>query len=171
MTAWVVEDGSQVTGSNTYVSTADAIAYALARGTVIASGDIDVYMTSAMDYLNTSKWKGYKTTPTTQSLDWPREYVYLDEQDDDSLVADDSIPIQLINGECEAILQIARGYEINGTITKADQVVTEKFAVFEKTYRQNANEAPILKQLNAWLAPLLAGDPTGMRFYVARSYG
>jgi hypothetical protein len=76
MTTLTVEDGSIVSGANTYVSLADVIAYALDRGVDLEDVDEDVVtamIIKAMDYLSlySSRWQGSRVGDT-QVLDWPR---------------------------------------------------------------------------------------------------
>lgn len=169
---WIVEDGSVVTGANTYTSDTDAIAYALARGVVIDLGDIDVLMQKAMDYLESRVYIGQQasivtyTYPTTQPLQWPRDYAYID----GLLIGDDHIPTPLIKAESELIMALNASYDPLATITKNNQVKEESFAVFKKVYMDSAIDQPILQKVNAWLSPLLlSGD--GYHFTVDRSYG
>ena len=69
----VIENGTGVAGANSFVTAAEIIAYALARGVVIAPGPaVDVLAIKAMDYIAIQCFKGERAY-STQSLDFPRK--------------------------------------------------------------------------------------------------
>jgi hypothetical protein len=77
--ALVVEDGTMVTGSESYGTVAEFIAYANKRGyTTVADNDLDVNevaLRKAASYLDghyRMRWKGRKVNPVVQSMEWPR---------------------------------------------------------------------------------------------------
>lgn len=74
--AIVVEDGSVVTGANSYATEAELQAYADARGITVA-GQTDEDLLKAMDYLETQPFIGRKSTQG-QPLQWPRDGVVID---------------------------------------------------------------------------------------------
>ncbi len=167
-----VEDGTIVTDANSYVSVADLITYASARGVTISEAEAPVLITKAMDYIETRLFQGQRTTstdpltwPTSQALSFPRDYVYIE----GALLDDDAIPIQLINAECQLCMDLKSNYDPLGVVTRA--VKEEQFAVFKKVYMDNAGDAPILQKVNAWLDPLLESSGGGHNFRLERSYG
>jgi len=89
--ALVIEDGSGVTGANSYISVTDAKAYAAARGLTIGTVDaaIEILLTKALDYIEAlrDQFQGVKVS-STQALQWPRTGVQVDGYD----VAEDEIP-------------------------------------------------------------------------------
>lgn len=74
--ALIVEDGSIVTGANTYVSEAQFTAWLTERG-IAAPADPAAILLRAMDYLETLPFVGYKRT-REQPLQWPRFGVLID---------------------------------------------------------------------------------------------
>lgn len=73
----VVEDGSGVTGANTYVDRADAIVYAADRGVTLADdATTDAALLNGMAYLNGLKFKGFPVSPF-QTNAFPRDGIYL----------------------------------------------------------------------------------------------
>lgn len=74
--AIVVEDGSIVSGANSYATEAELQAYADARGITVA-GQTDEDLLKAMDYLETQPFIGRKSTQA-QPLQWPRTGVIID---------------------------------------------------------------------------------------------
>lgn len=106
--ALVKEDGSGVSGANTYATAADLTSYAAARGITIPSdtAEKERLLTLAMDAIESleNTFLGARSDPT-QDLSWPR---YDETTDDGSItlsnnqvVEMDSIPKQLITAQCQ----------------------------------------------------------------------
>jgi len=97
----VIEDGSIVTGANSYVDDAEYVAYALARGKTIGSDATarEIELILAMDYIESfrDQFKGVKVQ-FDQPLQWPRSGVYIDGY----IVDFDSIPQELKDAQMEA---------------------------------------------------------------------
>ena len=72
--ALIVEDGTRPTGSNCYISVADADAYHLARGgtawAAATTGVKEAAILEATTWLNGQAWKGRKVASRTMA--WPR---------------------------------------------------------------------------------------------------
>ena len=72
--ALIVEDGTRPTGSNCYISVADADAYHLARGgtawAAANTGAKEAAILEATTWLNGQSWKGRKVASRTMA--WPR---------------------------------------------------------------------------------------------------
>ncbi len=99
--ALIIEDGSIVTGANSYVTIAEIKAYADLRG--IAYPDdaaIEVNAILATDYLQSKCYAGVQVEPNAQPLEFPRDDLYIK----NVLVPNDSIPEQLKNAQIEAAL-------------------------------------------------------------------
>ncbi len=156
--ALTIEDGSGVAGANSYVSLADAIAWASARA-------IDVDMSEglllrAMDYLESlrAEYQGYKTD-STQSLQFPRAGLFLD----GALFASDDIPTELISAQC----QLACDAATMTLLPSGDgrEVQSESYAkgVYSTTDSKGSGGAakPRLRAVEAFLAPLLKTATTG----------
>ena len=78
--ALVIEDGSQVTSADSYVSRADYIAYALTLGTVITDDvTADNQLVKAAEYIgrHEDNLKGERGT-RDQALSFPRSGLYID---------------------------------------------------------------------------------------------
>lgn len=152
--ALVIEDGSQVSGANSYVTVAEARTFATARGVTLSAVDADVEVLAfqAMDYLEAlrSSFKGYKVSDI-QALQWPREDVYIDDYYFDS----DDIPQELKNAQCQLMMDAVdttlQGNSGGRTVTK------EKVDVIEVEYSAMGatTDQPIFSKANAFLAPLL----------------
>lgn len=101
--AIIVEDGTVVTGANSYISEAELTAYATARG-VTLSGDTEQLLIKAMDYIESLDFIGLKYV-ISQPLQWPRWGVVIDgyyEQVED-------IPQLLKDGLAEVAIAIDNG--------------------------------------------------------------
>lgn len=94
----VLEDGTGISGANSYVSVAEAddilsvnsVQYA--TWTALTSTEKDTLLVWASDYLDSHvDWNGYKQVETS-GLRWPRNCVY---DVDGILVADDIVPLRV----------------------------------------------------------------------------
>jgi hypothetical protein len=143
----IVEDGSQVAGANSYISESFLTVYAEDRGiTLTQTASALIYR--SMSYVETRNYKGNKASET-QSLQWPRENVYIDGY----LFPDDQIPIELQNAQAETCLSIDQGNDPAATTDRA--VKREKVDVLEVEYMDNASSKPTYTSINVWLDKLL----------------
>ena len=102
-----VETGAIVTGANSYVSRADAIAYASDRGVALAdSAATDAILIKAASYLESyrSKFKG-ELVSRDQPLAWPRYSAVIE----GFAWGHDEIPRQVINAQLAVLLEINAG--------------------------------------------------------------
>jgi hypothetical protein len=94
----VKEDGTGVSGANTYADAADMVAYAAERGIEIpvATEDQEKLLVRAMDYLETldARFLGYRTADD-QLLSWPRWGVYFNGR----LFSYEAIPPELVKAQ------------------------------------------------------------------------
>ena len=97
----IIEDGSLVSGANSYVSDAEYVAYAAARGKSIGLDATarEIELIKAMDYIegHRAKFKGDKFTEE-QALQWPRAFVQID----GFYIDTDEIPVDLKNAQLAA---------------------------------------------------------------------
>ncbi len=144
----LVEDGTIVSGANSYISTTGLTAYATARGISLVSG-AETLLIQAMDWLEQQSFIGYKQT-ATQNLQWPRYGVYIDGYYKEPT----SIPQQLINGQCEIALAIDAG---NGPLVNLEPAIKrEKVGPLETEYMDGTNQNTIVKKINNVLWKILA---------------
>lgn len=152
--AIIVEDGSIVTGANSYVSVADLTTFATARGVTLVD-DEEMLLIKAMDYIEQLAYKGVKRT-RDQGLQWPRVDVYIDGYYFDS----DEIPQQLKDGLCHAAIAIDEGND-----PLADEVrktIREKVGDLEVEYAPGSVSAVYNKKILNVLNKLLEGGGSGM---------
>lgn len=153
--AIIVEDGSTVANSNSYVSTATLDAYATARGVTIPSADQEMYLILAMDYLEQVNYIGRKQL-STQSLQWPRYQVWIDTYP----LAANTIPRELINAECEVALSI---YNDNDPLQdRPRSVSSEKVGQIEVHYQTGTSSIVLPVKINYMLQKLIAGGSNGI---------
>lgn len=105
--ALTVETGAIVTGANSYISRADAIAFAADRGvTLAATTATDAMIIKAADYLESfaARFVG-EPVSRTQPLAWPRYGAVVEGFEWSS----DEIPRQVINAQLAVLLEINAG--------------------------------------------------------------
>ena len=128
----VVEDGSKVTGANTYITLDEFKAWAEARGVSYGSdGDVTEDILRAMDYLEELMFIGVKET-RDQALQWPRVDVVIDGYALDV----GKIPKELKNAAYELVKAIIDGDNKLDPVRR--QVTKEKVDSLEVTYKSNA---------------------------------
>ena len=119
--ALTVEDGTQVSGSNSYVSRADYIAFASDRGiTIVDDVTADEQLIKAADYIDRHEQSFVGTKISRdQSMAWPRSDVYIDGFYYDT----DEIPGQLIVCQIEYALLINDGEDLYNRSSNPNQTV------------------------------------------------
>ena len=119
--AIVLEDGSQVSGSNSYVTRAQYIAYALTLGTTVAdSSATDDDLVAASIYIDAQepRLKGYRVD-RDQSIAYPRNGLYIE----GFVWESDEIPTQVKLAQYNLALDIKAGIDIYNPIDRTDSVV------------------------------------------------
>ena len=139
-----------------YTTDDDFIAFALARGVTVTTPNAAIALTKALDYMETRQYKGYKTD-NDQVLDWPRQYVYVD----NVLLDSATVPSGIVKAQHVIALSIANGYDPLATIERA--VKREKVDVLEVEYQQNASPTAILRSIIAALSDYVASATSVMR--------
>lgn len=131
--ALTVEDGTLVSNANSYISVANFVDWADARGiTYPALPELEQKILRAMDYIESLNFVGQKHEDT-QALQWPRDYVYIDGYSVDS----DEIP-----KEVKAAVYEATKLEIDGDSrlsASERETVSEKIGDISVTYKSNSS--------------------------------
>lgn len=132
--ALTIEDGTGKADSNSYVSVAEAQAYATARGISLPSdeAEVEALLVKAMDYLEAQRklYSGERTWavattahPDVQALQWPRTGAMLDCR---TTIASDAIPAELKRAQMQASMEVFAGHELlpssDGRIVKREKV-------------------------------------------------
>lgn len=147
MATIVVEDGTGLTNSNSYVSEAELTTYATDRGVTI-SGTNAVLLIQSMDYIESQDFKGYKYSEE-QALQWPRGNVSIDGY----LIDVDEIPTLLKEAQMETALSIDAGTNPMASVGRATK--REKVDVIEVEYMDNAAESVYITAAETKLTKLV----------------
>lgn len=159
--ALVVEDGTIVSGANTYASHTELAAYAALRGVTLTSDqdEREQLLVKAMDWLDqfANRWKGNRTDDD-QELEWPRYGVIL--YDGGPYLDQNTIPAELKNLQMTvALAAISVDLLPTHDITRKGQVVREKVDVLEVEYTNTGKvmRLPAITSADAFLGVLLRG--------------
>jgi hypothetical protein len=158
--ALTIEDGSIVTGADSWVTRAEFIAYALARGVIVADEDAtDVYLVKAAAFIDDheANLKGWRVE-RDQPLSFPRGDLYIE----DWYWQPTEIPRQVKLCQMAYALDMKSGVDIYnppqnpGLIAKSKRVegaVSVSYAVSDtspqKLGRTSTGEALLASLLNA----------------------
>ena len=105
--ALIIEDGSVVTGAQSYASVADLTnrMAGLSGGPVVpntfTTAQLENLLLQAMEYLETESFQGGKTKPNTQALQWPRWGIVVREK----YLLPNQIPPELIQAQCALAIE------------------------------------------------------------------
>lgn len=135
--ALVVEDGTIVTGANSYNDLPALKEYALVRGVELGADDalIEQRAHQAIDYLESLTYKGSLVEPDDQALLFPRSGIYLDGR----YLASDTIPRNIKSAQAQLVVELTNGVIIwtstsSGTAGVEQVVKKEKVDVIETEY-------------------------------------
>lgn len=175
--ALVIEDGSGVSGADSYASRAEYISYVANYygGTVADEDASDVFLRAAFSWMKGQSWKGTKTYGRSQTGAWPRTDV---EDCEGTDIAVDEIPIEVKQAQME--LAWAE-HQSQGTLSPSgsvrDALVSrEKVDVIEVEYdtaTMSASDALAYAQVRVEAAMrllgcfLVGGGRVGRGTYVA----
>jgi len=160
--ALTIEDGSEVTGANSYVTVADTRTYADVRGVSLPTDDaeVEVLLIKAMDWIESmrDRFKGLKKTEE-QPLQWPRFDVYIDSW----YLESDQIPRELRNAQMAAAVELHLGNELLENEADTGPVKSERIGPIQTEYatRERTVGPKAFAKPYAQLAPLLRHN--GMR--------
>ena len=157
----IVEDGTEVTGSNSYVSVAELDAYVADRGITITATDKTTLLILSMDWIESKLFIGNKITET-QGLQWPRENVYIDGFEQ----ATSSIPTLLKEGQLETALAVDGGNSpFSNVPRKISRVSVDTIDI---TYHDNSSSTVTVRAINLKLQKLLKGGSSFLQPLVVR---
>lgn len=167
--ALTIEDGTIVAGANSYVTVAEAVAFAQARGEVFPTLDADVepLLIGAMDYLEgfRTQFSGSQVEPGVQDLQYPR----VDSTVDGLAFPSDKIPKELKYAQ----MQLAIDKYAIGDLAPTETgyaVAKEKVDVLEVEYATggrlsgaSAPAEPSFPKADKWLEPLFGQSGSWLR--------
>ena len=132
----IVEDGTIVAGANSYVTAQEVQDYADLRGIDYpCETELNQNIIKATDYLQSRCYRGEQVDPGVQPLLWPRQYVYIYNQE----ITSDSIPQQLKNAQIELALAQGETDVMNNGVDRGDNVKRKKTDVLEVEYYEGGN--------------------------------
>jgi hypothetical protein len=134
-------------GTDSYVNEAALTAYATARG-ITLTADATVLLIKAMDYLETLNWQGEKTTGS-QSLQWPRNWVYID----NALIDNATVPADIQSAQMATAISIDQGVDPLADVGPAQKRV--KADVVEVEYQDGASTVTVSRRINSLIAKYL----------------
>lgn len=150
----IVEDGTNVPNSNTYISLANAVTYFQNRGdtTFVDAAPDDqaaalVRATSNMGYWLNGRWRGRRANQI-QSLDWPRNYVT---DSDGYRIAGNTVPQKVQFAECEvAKIELVMPF-IQQSVDRYDSVQDERAGPVNVSFKPTAPSITYWPQVIAML--------------------
>ena len=147
-----VEDGTEVSGAESYITVADALAYHANLGNsawaLLTTAQQEQNLRKATNYMVQIygiRWQGVRVT-ATQSLDWPRSGVYAH----GFAVDTDIVPDAVQNACAELALKAAAGELLSDKKRAKTRV---KVDVIETEYDRFAPHATKYEAVEAMLAP------------------
>jgi hypothetical protein len=147
--ALIVENGTIVPNADSYVSVADYQTWADARGFEYDDTVIESQILRAMDYIETLRFIGQKSTKA-QSLQFPRVGVVVDGFELDF----NEIPEQLKKAVFESVKAESEGVSQLANVER--RTVREKVGEIEVEYAQNSNSVTSVIAINRALHKLIA---------------
>jgi hypothetical protein len=149
VTPIVIENGSVVTGANSYATEDELIQFAEDQGYAWAGGDYIPFLYRAMDWIESQQYQG-EIVQADQPLMWPRKNVYYR----GFKLGQDAIPELVKKAQLTLAMEINRGFDPLAVISQG--VKREKVDVIEVEY-QDGTSTFAIRSVNAILRPLLAG--------------
>lgn len=147
--ALVIEDGSIVSGANSYVTLAEFKAWADARGVTYGTdAAVEAQIVRAMDYIESLAFKGLKKDQY-QALQFPRVHLIIDGFE----VNSSTIPTELKNAVFEAVKLEIDG---DGKLTPEERVtMSETVGSISVTYAPNQGSTRVTPAMTKALAKLV----------------
>lgn len=151
-----VEDGSLVSGADSYISLADARSYCANRGIALSDDDsaAEIQLRRAFDYLELKRayYKGTKVDPA-QLTQWPRTGVVIEGAEIDTV----TIPVELKYAQVQYAVAINSGLDLLPTASGDRFVTREKIGQIETEYSSSlaTSGIPIVRIADQLLEPLL----------------
>lgn len=145
----IVEDGTIVPNADSYVSVADYTSWADARGIEYDSSVIESQILRAMDYIETLRFIGQKSTKA-QPLQFPRVGVVVDGYELDY----NEIPKELKRALFESVKAESEGVSQLANVERRTK--REKVGEIEVEYAENSNSVTSVIAINKALYKLIA---------------
>lgn len=166
--ALILEDGSQVTGANSYVTDAEYTTYAALRGLTVGVDEPtrEIELIKAMDFIESHRrtFKGIKVSKD-QPLQWPRAAVWVDSFP----VNATEIPDELKSAQIEAGIAVSSSIDLLRNENNQN-LKREKVDVIEREFHSGGSWQNIrLDRVNVLLKALLRVGSFGISAGVVRA--
>lgn len=172
--ALTLENGSVVSGANAYATEDMADDYFENRGNSDwTDGDSDdkeaalIRATAAIDARYRGRWPGFRAAFRAQSLEWPRQAAY---DNEDNLISAVSIPPEVINATLEAAArELASPGSMIPDLERGGAVRMLKAGSVEIEYAANAEMTTTFQLIDGLLSGILqSGSGGGLFGYAVR---
>ncbi len=158
--ALTVEDGTIVSGAESYCTLAFANTYHAARGNALTwteytDEDREDALRKATDYMlqkYTERWAGYRKS-SSQVLDWPRSYVPINDLVAREYISDSIVPDE-VKRACASLA--LRALTTDLLADEEQRVVREKVDVIETEYSEHASQRKKYPEIDLMLRRYLA---------------
>lgn len=157
----LVENGTQVSGANSYVTEAELDTYADERGKTISGTQADLLI-QAMDFLEAQNFIGLRRSYDDQPLQWPRYDVIID----DHLLNHTEIPTELKEAQMAIAVAIDEGNGPERTIERS--TIKEKVGSLEVQYKEGSSSLSRDPNISRKLGKLIRGGSNGIILRVDR---
>jgi hypothetical protein len=159
----IVEDGTGLADSETYIGVEEADAYHAARNNFAwDEGDIadkEAALRRATQYLDgfyKTKWAGYRTNGRAQALDWPRTSAY---DHEGNYIASDEVPAELSQACAEAALrELVSPQSLSPDIDTGQRILQETVGPISTRYADRGSQRTQRTLIDELLSPLLAAN-------------
>lgn len=155
----IVEDGTIVSGANSYITLIEARDYASARGVELPAEDsaLSPLLIKAVDYLEAqrARYQGSKVFPM-QDLQFPRYGVFVDSYELDAL----TIPTVLKQAQARLVMEVFNGLDLMPTYAGGPMKIEETVGPITDKWsdKVDATTAPEILSVEALLLPLFGAQ-------------
>jgi hypothetical protein len=164
----IVEDGTGLSNSDSYVSVDDCASYCTARGLsfgtspTVTGEQAIIRASAAIDAIYRDRFPGFKRNGRAQAMEWPRSGAY---DNADEIIADDEVPVEIIQATCEAaVRELADPGSMMPDLERGGGVRRLKAGSVEIEYGANALNQTTFTAIGNLLSGLIAGGSGGGLF-------
>ena len=134
--ALIVEDGTLVSGANSYVSFADANQYLMDRGLTPEVTLSEGHLLRGADYVNrfNLRFVGRKASPASSAMQWPRLYFYYEGE----FITSNLLPPIIGIAQIESAYEIANDNDPSESAVDTPKIIRERVDVIETEYDRDS---------------------------------
>ncbi len=167
--AILVEDGTGLAESNSYVGESDFGVYCDDRGITPATGDAEAALVRATQWIDATygaRFPGSRLNGRDQALQWPRSSA---SDLSGNLIADDEVPVEVINATCEAALrELTELGSLAPDLDRGGQIKELQAGSVRLVYGSNASATTTFQVIDGILAGLIGGSQVGFTAHAVR---